>query len=153
VDKRKLSGQQFTNYDKQAEVIIMRLPAIVIAAVLVCFPALPSIAQESTPSTATQPEEGAEVLGTVVRDNTTIIFQAAGSCGLDLNRLRTWSQFAEEHPKIATTLAYKPSLINDPGYLTMHPELATFFQAHPDIKDAMEENLGNFAAIPPRPGE
>jgi hypothetical protein len=131
----------------------MRLPAIVIAAVLVCFPALPAIAQESRPSTATQPEGGAEVLGTVVRDNTTIIFQAAGTHGLDLNRLRTWSQFAEEHPKIATTLAYKPSLINDPGYLTEHPELATFFQAHPDIKDAMEENPGNFAAIPPRPGE
>jgi hypothetical protein len=131
----------------------MRLPAIVIAAVLVCFPEFPAIAQERTPSTATQPEGGAEVLGTVVRDNTTIIFQAAGTHGLDLNRLRTWSQFAEEHPKIATTLAYKPSLINDPGYLTKHPELATFFQAHPDIKDAMEENPGNFAAIPPRPGE
>ena len=131
----------------------MRLPAIVIAAVLVCFPTLPAIAQESTPSTATQPEGGAEVLGTVVRDNTTIIFQADGTHGLDLNRLRTWSQFAEEHPKIATTLAYKPSLINDPGYLTEHPELATFFQAHPDIKAAMEENPGNFAAIPPRPGE
>ena len=34
-----------------------------------------------------------------------------------------------------------------------HPELATFFQTHPDIKDAIEENPGNFAAIPPRPGE
>jgi hypothetical protein len=131
----------------------MRLPAILIAAGLVCFPALPAIAQEGTPSAATLPEGGAEVLGTVVRGNTTIIFQAAGTHGLDLNRLRTWSQFAEEHPKIATTLAYKPSLINDPGYLTKHPELATFFQAHPDIKDAMEENPGNFAAIPPRPGE
>jgi hypothetical protein len=70
-----------------------------------------------------------------------------------LNRLRTGSQFAEEHPKIVTTLAYKPSLINDPGYVTKHSELATFFQEHPDIKDAMEENPGNFAAIPPRPGE
>ena len=63
------------------------------------------------------------------------------------------AEFAEEHPKVATALAYKPSLINDPGYLTKHPELATFFQTHPDIKDAIEENPGNFAAIPPRPGE
>ena len=52
----------------------MRLQAIVIAAGLVCFPALPAIAQEGAPSAATQPEGGAEVLGTVVRDNTTIIF-------------------------------------------------------------------------------
>jgi hypothetical protein len=37
-------------------------------------------------------------------------------------------------------------------YLTKHSELATFFQTYPDIKDAIEENPGNFAAIPPRPG-
>ena len=93
----------------------MRLPAVLIAVGLVCSPALRGIAQEGTPSAAIQREGGAQVLGTVVRGNTTIIFQAAGTHGLDLNRLRTWSQFAEEHPKIATALAYKPSLINDPG--------------------------------------
>lgn len=131
----------------------MRLPAVLIAVGLIFHPALPAIAQEGTPSAAIQPEEGAEALGTVVRGNTTIIFQAAGTYGLDLNRLRTWSQFAEEHPKIAMALAYQPSLINDPGYLTKHPELATFFQTHPDIKDAIKENPGNFVAIPPRPGE
>jgi len=131
----------------------MRLPAVLIAVGLVCSPALRGIAQEGTPSAAIQPEGGVEVLGTVVRGNTTIIFQAAGTHGLDLNRLRTWSQFAEEHPQIETALAYKPSLINDPGYLTKHPELATFFQTHPDIKDAIKEKPGNFAAIPPRPGE
>ena len=131
----------------------MRLPAILIATGLVCFPALPAIAQEGAPPTSIQTDGGTEVLGTVVHGNTTIIFQAAGTHGLDLNRLRTWSQFAEEHPQIETALAYKPSLINDPGYLTKHPELATFFQTHPDIKDAIEENPGNFAAIPPRPGE
>jgi hypothetical protein len=85
------------------------------------FLALPAIAQEGMPSAAIQREGGAEVLGTVVRGNATIIFQAAGTHGLDLNRLRIWSQFAEEHPKIATALAYKPSLIDDPGYVTKHP--------------------------------
>ena len=132
---------------------IMRRPIVLIAVGLVCCPALPAIAQEGAPSATIQPERGAEVLGTVVRGNTTIIFQAAGPHGLDLNMLRTWSQFAGEHPKIETALAYKPSLMNDPGYLTKHPELATFFQTHPDIKNAIEENPGNFAAIPPRPGE
>ena len=53
----------------------MRLPAVLIAVGLVCCPALPGIAQEGTPSAAIQPEGGAEVLGTVVRGNTTIIFQ------------------------------------------------------------------------------
>jgi hypothetical protein len=83
------------------------------------------------------------VLGTVVHGNTTIIFESAGTHGIDSKTLSTWDQFAGEHPKIATALAHKPSLINDSGYLGKHPELATFFQAHPDIKDAMEEDPGN----------
>jgi hypothetical protein len=63
-----------SDYDNHAEVQIMRLPTILFAAGLICCPALTAIAQEGTPSAATQPEEGAEVLGTVVRGNTTIIF-------------------------------------------------------------------------------
>ena len=43
--------------------------------------------------------------------------------------------------------------MNDDGYLTKHPALNDFFRAHPDIKDAMAENPGNFVAIQPRPGE
>ncbi len=64
----------------------MRLPAVLIAVGLVCCPALPAIAQEGTPSAAIQPQGGAEVLGTVVRGNTTIIFQAAGTHGLDFEQ-------------------------------------------------------------------
>ncbi len=131
----------------------MRFFAPFIAVGLVCSLALPTIAQDRMSPAAVQPEKGNEVLGTVVHGNTTIVFESAGTHGLDSNRLLKWDQFAEEHPKIATALAYKPALINDSGYLSKHPVLATFFQAHPDIKDAMEENPGNFAAIPPRPGE
>jgi len=127
----------------------MRFFAPFIAVGLVCSLALPTIAQQPTSPAAVQPERGNEVLGTVVHGNTTIVFESAGTHGIDSKRLLTWDQFAEEHPKIATALA----LINDSGYLSKHPELATFFQAHPDIKDAMEENPGNFVAIPPRPGE
>jgi len=115
--------------------------------------ALPAIAQENMPPESVRSQNGAKVLGTVVRGNTTIIFEAAGTRGIDSNKLSMWDQFAEEHPKIASTLAYKPSLISDSSYLTKHPELASFFQAHPDISDAMQENPGNFVAIPPRPGE
>ena len=137
----------------EMEVRVMRFFALFIAVGLVCSLALPTIAQEPTSPAAVQPERGNEVLGTVVHGNTTIVFESAGTHGLDLNRLLKWDQFAKEHPKIASALAYKPALINDSGYLSKHPELATFLQAHPDIKDAMEENPGNFAAIPPRPGE
>ena len=131
----------------------MRFFALFIAVGLVCSLAFPTIAQEPTSPASDRTATGDEVLGTVVHGNTTIVFESAGTHGLDSSRLLKWDQFAEQHLKIATALAYKPSLINDSGYLSKHPELATFFQAHPDIKDAMEENPGNFAAIPPRPGE
>ena len=64
----------------------MRLPAVLVAVALVCSPALRGIAQEGTPSAAIQPEGGVEVLGTVVRGNTTIIFQAAGTHGLNFEQ-------------------------------------------------------------------
>jgi hypothetical protein len=100
-----------------------------------------------------EPGGGSNVLGTVTQGNTTIIFTAANSSDLDLERLRTWQQFANANPKVASTLAYKPKLISEPGYLSNHHELNEFFQAHPDVRDAMVENPGNFVAIPPRPGE
>jgi hypothetical protein len=67
--------------------------------------------------------------------------------------LHTWQQFADAHPDVASALAYKPKLITDAGYLSRQAELSAFFQAHPDVRNAMIENPGNFVAIPPRPGE
>jgi hypothetical protein len=138
---------------REMEVRVMRPFAVFIAVGLVGCLAVPAVGQERMSPAAAQSEGGTKVLGTVVHGNTTIVFESAGTRGIDSDRLMTWDQFAEEHPKIATTLEYKPSLVNDSAYLGKHPELATFFQAHPDIKEAMEENPGNFVAIPPRPGE
>jgi hypothetical protein len=100
-----------------------------------------------------EPPAGAKTLGTVTRGNTTIFFEGADPRDLDLARLHTWQQFADAHPGVASALAYKPKLISDAGYLSRHPELSAFFQAHPDVRNAMIENPGNFVAIPPRPGE
>ena len=97
-------------------------------------------------------QEG-KTLGTVVEGNTTIEFKAADTGDIDTQKLKTWNDFASQHPKIAKDLAYKPELINDDGYVKKHPELASFFSEHPDLREAMAENPGNYNAIPPRPGE
>jgi hypothetical protein len=96
---------------------------------------------------------GSRVLGSVTKGNTTVVFEAANPSDINSQALITWDGFAEEHPTIDRALAYKPSLMNDPGYLNKHPELNDFFQAHPEVRDAMAADPGNFAAIPPRPGE
>jgi len=92
-------------------------------------------------------------LGSVTNGNTTIVFEAANTSDIDMKALTTWGDFATEHPSVVRALAYKPSLMNDPAYLKKHPELKAFFRAHPEVRDAMAADPGNFAAIPPRPGE
>jgi len=113
--------------------------------------AFPVMAQESAPQ-----QDAAESTAPIAvqNGNTTIEFQSAASNpDVDQRQLAIWGNFADAHPHVASALAYKPSLINDPSYLRKHPELTDFFASHPEIKEAMAENPGNFVAIPPRPGE
>jgi hypothetical protein len=114
--------------------------------------ALPVMAQDENPGNAPADSSGPE-LGRVVQGNRTIVFAPADTGNIDAGRLRTWNEFAEGHPKVAKALAYNSSLMNDNSYLSKHPALNDFFRAHPDIKEAMAENPGNFVAIQPRPGE
>ena len=94
-----------------------------------------------------------KTLGTVVNGNTTTVFKAADSRDIDTQKLKTWNEFASEHPKVAKEIAHNPTLINDDAYAKKHPNLGAFFTAHPDIREAMTKNPGNYNAIPPRPGE
>ncbi len=113
--------------------------------------ALPVVGQDTQPLMGRP--ESVKPLGVIQSGNTTIVFAPADSRDIDMAALRTWGDFADNHPGIARALAYKPSLMNDPGYLRKNPDLEAFFQAHPDVRQAMAENPGNFEAIPPRPGE
>ncbi len=83
--------------------------------------ALP-VAGQDTPSAVVQPEN-TKPLGVVQRGNTTIVFAPADSRDLDIARLRAWGEFADAHPGIARALAYRPSLMNDAGYLRRNPDL------------------------------
>lgn len=106
-------------------------------------------AQVTEPS----PAAGGNVLGAVTHGNTTVVFEPANSSDINSRALQTWDSFAEEHPEIARAIAFKPTLMDDPRFLKRHPELGDFFDEHPEVRSAMAENPGNFAAIPPRPGE
>jgi len=118
-----------------------RISTLLIAVALPVAFAVPSIAQEG------------QTLGTVVNGNTTTVFKAADKRDIDTQKLQTWNDFASGHPKVASELAHNPSLIHNDGYAKDHPELGSFFSAHPDIREAMAANPGNYVAIPPRPGE
>jgi hypothetical protein len=118
-----------------------RIAIMASAAALVFATALPVIAQEADSQPAA---DNGKVLGTVVNGNRTTVFEAAGTKTVDMNSLKTWSDFAASHPDVARSLGAKPSRISDEAYLAKHPDLAAFFTAHPDIRDAMIANPGNF---------
>jgi hypothetical protein len=122
-----------------------RLSTLIVAVALPLAFATAAMAQEGN--------QDGKTLGTVVNGNTTTEFKAADSRDIDVAKLKTWNDFAANHRDIAKELAYKTSLINDDAYAKNHPELGDFFSAHPDIREAMAQNPGNFVAIPPRPGE
>lgn len=118
-----------------------RLSTMIVALALPLAFAAPLLAQED------------KTIATVVNGSKTIEFKAADSRDIDTAKLKTWNDFAANHPKVAKELAYKPALINDGAYAKSHPKLDEFFSAHPDIRQAMAANPGNYVAIPPRPGE
>src|ERR1700678_476945 len=118
-----------------------RISTLLIAIALPVAFAAPALAQEG------------QTMGTVVNGNTTTVFKAADNRDIDSHKLQTWNEFAGRHPKVASELAHNPALINDEGYAKKHPQLGAFFSAHPEIRQAMAANPGNYNAIPPRPGE
>ena len=53
-------------------------------------------------------------------------------------------QFLDDHPKIEKELQKKPSLINDSKYLNHNRDLATFLNAHPQVREEFAENPNYF---------
>ena len=115
-----------------------RISTLLIAAVVPVVFAAPSLADDG------------KVLGVVDNGRTEIIFKAADTSDLPMDKLHAWSEFASQHPDIARTLGYHPSLIKNENWVKKHSELAEFFAQHPDIREDMEENPGNYVAPPPR---
>jgi hypothetical protein len=130
----------------------MRRSCCIVAVIVLSAGLAGSVIAQVTSAPSLTPS-GGPVLGSVTKGNTTVVFEAANPSDLDSQALKTWDSFAEDHEDVARALAFKPSLMNDQRYLQKHPDLNDFFQAHPEVRETMEANPGNFAAIPPRPGE
>jgi hypothetical protein len=130
----------------------MRRSSSILTAIVLLSGMIGSGAAQVAPAPSQVSEPG-RALGSVTSGNTTIVFEAANPSDIDSQPLMIWQGFAQQHPGIARALAFKPSLMNDSGYLKKHPELSVFFGAHPEVREAMAANPGNFNAIPPRPGE
>jgi len=82
--------------------------------------------------------------GAIVNGNKIIVAEPARLNDSELNSHRAWHEFAQAHPEIVADLAKHPSLAGDPNYRKKHRDLDRFLAAHPDIRQAMIANPGNF---------
>jgi len=131
----------------------MERSLIAIVSILAMLAFAPPVMAQDTSSGANEPSPSGPILGKIEQGNKTIVFAAADTSDLEVDRLQAWSEFAEANPNIARALAYKPSLMHNDAYLAKHPDLEAFFKAHPDVEQSMAANPGDYNAIPPRPGE
>lgn len=62
--------------------------------------------------------------------------------GNDLTKqeIKTWDSFLDSHPKIAEDLQKDPQRVNDPGFVSSHPELQSFLSNHPGVREELKEN-------------
>jgi hypothetical protein len=58
--------------------------------------------------------------------------------------LARFDQFLDGHREIAQQLRHDPSLVNDQNYVQGHPELQTFLQDHPGVREEIKENPNYF---------
>jgi hypothetical protein len=58
--------------------------------------------------------------------------------------LARFDQFLDSHQEIAQQLRHDPSLVNDQNYVQGHPELQTFLQDHPGVREEIKENANYF---------
>ncbi|HLQ77602.1 MAG TPA: hypothetical protein VK210_09610 [Terriglobia bacterium] len=66
---------------------------------------------------------------------------AAQNPNPDITRreIQNFDNFLDTHPTIDSELTKSPRLIEDPAYITAHPELKTFLADHPGVREEMKE--------------
>ena len=60
------------------------------------------------------------------------------------NELANFDRFLDSHPNVDRELRKNPSLINDPNYLSKHPDLRTFLSKHPNVQRDVTANPQRF---------
>jgi hypothetical protein len=66
---------------------------------------------------------------------------AAQNPNPDITRreLQNFDNFLDTHPAVDKELTKNPRLIEDPSYISAHPELKTFLADHPGVREEMKE--------------
>ena len=71
-----------------------------------------------------------------------VVAQGTPSADRDINRgeLQNFDNFLDKHPEIREQLKQNPNLVNDPTYLSQHPQLQKFLRAHKEASEELKQN-------------
>lgn len=67
---------------------------------------------------------------------------AIGSIGS--SELGNWANYAQQHPDLATALQANAALINNPAFMSQHPQLASYLAANPTVAAQLQANPNLF---------
>ena len=59
-------------------------------------------------------------------------------------QMAEFSQFLDDNPGLARQLAHNPAQVDNPGYLHHHKELLEFLEAHPAVRERLNQNPSAF---------
>jgi phage-related protein len=72
------------------------------------------------------------------------VFAAQKNSDITHQELSNFDRFLDNHPAIDKELRKNPSLVNDPNYLSAHPQLKEFLEKHPGVREEIRENPNAF---------
>ncbi len=73
--------------------------------------------------------------------------EGAPSTDLPMADYHAFDSFSAQHPEIIGQLSRNPQLMHSDSYLAKNPELKTFLDSHPEVRDALREHPGNFLPL------
>lgn len=109
--------------------------------------ATPSHAQTTTVTEKTIVEKKVITEGPRPREivTTEIEFQPAATANdLNVQMLRDFENVKEADRKVAIDIARNPEVVENAGYVAKHPALQAFLERHPEARNEIVENPGNF---------
>jgi hypothetical protein len=69
----------------------------------------------------------------------------SGNPDINQRELRNYDRFADSHPEVAEQLNKNPRLVDNPQFLSKHPEFSEFLKNHPGARTEFKKHPHRFA--------
>jgi hypothetical protein len=64
---------------------------------------------------------------------------------INQRELGNYDKFADSHPEVAQRLSKNPGLVDNPQFMSKHPEFSEFLKNHPGVRTQFKEHPERFS--------